>query len=480
MKKLRITIAIIVSVLILLVAIGLTLLWRYAYQDVVPDGVKAGAILLGGMQIDQSIDLLSNYEQELLARQITVTASEVAKDSKSWIADELGYRAQFAGAKETLLKLREGSVWDRIRFRYEFPKSFALTQQWDRQTLDHALRKQWSWIEKNEPQNATRTITNNDEVQYEAHIDAYRLNIPELIQKVNDWLIVRDENIGRQLTNRETVFRAELPIKLVQPDITLTKLKNEGIDRKIMSFSTSFTTSAEGRAHNISVTAQTLHDSYLKPGETFSYSKLIAKTEKNHTYKEAPVILNGRLVPGIGGGICQVSSTLYQAVLRSGLEIVERRNHSLPVAYLPVGLDATYATDAIDFKFSNNTGKTLLIRTEVKDRHLTIKLFGTKPANEHYEIEAITLETILPKSQQIVNPQLPVGKSVVAETGKSGYIVETYRSLIRDGVTVSRERVSKDTYKAQPTIIEVGPNSLKATPPPATQTPVDDLVEDGV
>ncbi|MDF2836991.1 MAG: VanW family protein, partial [Paenibacillus sp.] len=205
----------------------------------------------------------------------------------------------------------------------------------------------------------------------------------------------------------------------------------------------------------------------------------IEMAEKEHEYKEAPVILNGRLVPGIGGGICQVSSTLYQAILRAGLAIVERRNHSLPVAYLPVGQDATYATDAIDFKFRNSTGKHLIIRTVAENRKLTVKLFGTMPENISYDIESVTLKTVEPSAQQVVNPKLAVGEQRVVETGKPGYVVETFRTLVEDGVAVSRERVSRDTYRAQPTVIEVGPSSPGATPSPNTPDP-DAIVEDGL
>ncbi|WP_263575700.1 G5 domain-containing protein [Paenibacillus vietnamensis] len=103
------------------------------------------------------------------------------------------------------------------------------------------------------------------------------------------------------------------------------------------------------------------------------------------------------------------------------------------------------------------------------------------PQNESYEIESVTLDTIEPGTQQAVNRALPVGKSVVVQEGKQGYVVETFRVLKRDGVEVSRERVSKDTYRAQPTIIEVGPSSLDATPvPSATPAPDETIIEDGV
>lgn len=481
MGKLKIFVIALVSVLVLAAGAGLLLLWKYADQDVVPQGVMAGKIAIGGMLIDDAVALLDQYEDALIKRNITIEANQMAKDSKQWSVAELGYKAEFAGAREALLELRNGDIWTRAKYRYHFQKSFPLSQSWDRASFESAVRQQWSWIENNESQNAEREITEDDEVRYTPHTDAYRLDLIELVEQVNNWAVLETSEVGEEWTDEKRSFAAELPITVIHPDVTLEMLEEEGIDRRIMTFTTDFATSPEGRAHNVTITAEELHDWYLKPGEVFSYSELIAKVEKDHEYREAPVILNGRLVPGIGGGICQVSSTLYQAVLRAGLEIVERRNHSLPVAYLPLGHDATYATDAIDFKFRNSTGKALLIRTEVKDRKVTVKLFGTMPENIRYDIESLTLKTVEPGVQQAVNPALPVGKTVVVEQGKAGYVVETYRTLVRDGEVVSRERVSKDTYRAQPTLIEVGPSSPNATPQPqTTPSPGDEVVEDGV
>ncbi|MCR2806696.1 VanW family protein [Paenibacillus soyae] len=481
MRKLKIAGISLAGLVLLLAAAGLIAVWKYAEQDVVPKGVMAGNLSIGGMGIDEAIALLNQYEEALQARSITVQANQAANDSRTWGMEELGYKAEFAGAREALLKLRQGNIWDRAKYRYTFNGDFELSQTWDRDAFESAVRKQWSWIEQNESKDATRTITEDDEVIYTPHTDAYRLNLEELVTKAGSWAIVTGDLNLADIQGNLRVFSAELPVQVVHPAITLEQLKEEGLDRLIMSFTTDFATSAEGRAYNVSVTAEELNDWLLKPGEIFSYADLIAKVEKEHEYREASVILNGKFVTGIGGGICQVSSTLYQTVLRAGLEIVERRNHSLPVAYLPLGHDATYATDAIDFKFRNSTGKSLLIRTEVRDRKVTIKLFGTMPENESYEIESKTLDTIQAGTQQVVNRALPVGKSVVVQEGKPGYVVETFRVLKRDGKEVSRERVSKDTYRAQPTIIEVGPASLDATPSPsATPSPGEGIVEDGV
>ncbi|MGM0884168.1 MAG: VanW family protein [Bacillota bacterium] len=475
-KRIHIGIIVIFS-LLLAAAVGWGFVWNYALQKTVPEGVVAGGIPIGGMLIGDAIARLETYEKSLLQRTITIQANTAADDSKQWTVSGLGYKAEFADARSALQKLSEGDIWDRAVYRYQFQKTYVLTQSWNRDAFDAAVRKQWSWIEKSETKNASRTITDDDKVVYEPHVDAYRLDLGKLIDEVDEWVVLEKEQIGNPV---EQAFEAELPVALIHPEITLEKLKNEGVERKIIEFTTDFQTSAEGRAYNVTVTAKALNDWVLAPDEVFDYGKLIARAEDLYDYREAPVILNGKLVPGIGGGICQVSSTLYNAVLRSGLEIVERRNHSLPVAYLPIGQDATYAGGAINFRFKNTTGKHMVIRTEVKDRKLTVKLFGTMNANERYDIESFTVKTIEPTVQEKINTKLSPWQKVTVEKGKQGYVVETYRTHIRDGEVVSREKVSRDTYKAQPTIVEIGPGSgVEPTPTPAP-TPVEPLLEDGV
>lgn len=470
---------IVISSLVLIAAVGWGFLWNYAQQETVPDGVEAGGIPIGGMKINEALKQLEGIEKSLLQRTIIVHASAGEKDSKQWTVSDFGYKASFSEARDALIKLNKGDTWQRANYRYYFQKSFPFTQSWNREAFDAALRKQWSWIEKSETKNASFTITDKDEVIYEPHMDAYRLDTGKLVDEADKWVILKESELGKSV---DASLEADLPIRIIQPEVTLEQLKDQGIDRKIMEFSTDFLTSAEGRAYNVTVTAEALNDWQLAPNEIFDYGKLIARAEELYDYREAPVILNGKLVPGIGGGICQVSSTLYNAVLRAGLEIVERRNHSLPVAYLPIGQDATYAGGAINFRFKNTTGKNMIIRTVVKDRKLTIKLFGTMNKNERYDIESVTLKTIEPTVQETLNASLSPGQRVTSQHGKEGFVVETYRTLVRDGEMISRDRISRDTYKAQPTIIEVGPMKGESTSPSSTPTPpaTEPLLEDGV
>ncbi len=184
------------------------------------------------------------------------------------------------------------------------------------------------------------------------------------------------------------------------------------------------------------------------------------------------------LHPGIGGGICQVSTTLYNAVLRAGLEIVERRNHSVPINYAPLGQDATFASGYINFRFKNTTGHHLLIRTSSENGVLTVKLFGTMDKNVSYDIRSTTVKTIPPSAKYVRNPSLPKGTVTLLQQGKTGYVVETYRYKKAGGKVVDKELISRDTYKAQPALY--GSNSGETPPAKSGKSGGPQMIEDGV
>jgi vancomycin resistance protein YoaR len=146
-----------------------------------------------------------------------------------------------------------------------------------------------------------------------------------------------------------------LPVKAINPKITVDNLTNAGIHEMLSSYTTVFKNEDANRTDNIKLAALKTNGTLLYPGSIFSFNEIVGPREKECGFKEALEIVDGEFVPGIGGGICQVSSTLYNAVLLANLDIVERSNHSRPLSYVPLGQDATVAYDALDFKFSNNT-----------------------------------------------------------------------------------------------------------------------------
>ncbi|MDT2192592.1 VanW family protein [Paenibacillus larvae] len=291
-------------------------------------------------------------------------------------------------------------------------------------------------------------VTPDDLIRYEEGKSVPRIQMDILYEEIRNQLPA----LGG-LSAEQKPIHIRLPVYDKQPETTIATLKNQGIERKIMEYSTTFNDQAEGRLHNVRSTASVLNEQLLKPGEVFDYAKMIELAEKQYGFKEAPVIVNGKLVPGVGGGICQVSTTLYNAILRTGLEVVERRNHSLPISYAPLGQDATFSSGHINFKFRNNTGSHLLIITQTSTNGLTVKLFGKIPPNISYDIISKTVETLPPTIKYVHNPALKDGQQKTIQSGRPGYIVETYRYKKQDGKVIATEKISRDRYSPQPTII---------------------------
>ncbi|MCQ6563589.1 VanW family protein [Paenibacillus mendelii] len=478
-------------------SVGWGLLWVYAHRDTVPDGtIAAGdgggkhaaaggeyrltsstSIPLGGVTVDAALQELNQRSDSLRGLSLTLEANGTKVQNKTWTLEQLGLRIDMKNARDMIAGLKVGRLWDKANYRLRFPKQLTVSITWDYRIFEKTVRSEWGYLDASEPVNAVRKITSEDKVIYQPHQDAYRLDTKALFANVVQAVKAElDDGWGMNAKP----LSLPIAISVVRPNVTLERLKAEGIERMIISFTTDFKASGAGRVHNVTVTANTLQDWVLAPGEVFDYRKVIEATRVKYGFREAPVILNGELVPGIGGGICQVSSTLYNAALLIGLDMTERRNHSLPVSYLPKGQDATFAEGAINFKFKNTTGKHLIIRTEVKDRKLTVKLFGTLPKDVRYAIDSKTVKVINPPVKLVASAAVQPGGRLLMDAGKAGYVVETYRTMYRDGKVASRKRISRDTYKAQPVVYGVAPENSgpgAGLEGPQTQK---QLIEDGV
>ncbi|MBO7747259.1 VanW family protein [Paenibacillus sp. MWE-103] len=475
---------------LLLFSAGWGGVWVYASQHSVPKPLAVtiggagpakgstalasdAAVRLGGLDLAAAKQKLLERKTALSQLKLTVDGGTAGAKKTTWTLAELGLSVDTKAAEAALATLETGGVWTRAKARWQFPDRLSVGVSWNQAAFEKRIRSQWGYLDAGEPVNAKRTITADDRVVYTAHKDAYVLDADAMFKTA---VRTVEQALAQGWDGTLAPLSLSVKLKVVHPAVTLDRLKAQGVERRIASFSTDFKTSGAGRAYNVDVTARTLNDWVLAPGEVFDYSKVVAATNEKYGYRAAPVILNGEFVDGVGGGICQVSSTLYNAVLRAGLELVERRNHSLPVAYLPMGRDATFAEGAINFRFKNTTGKTIVIRTEAEGRHLTVKLFGTMPQNVRYTISSKTVGTIAPAVKEVPRPSLHPGSRQLLASGKSGYVVETYRSKLVNGKVVATSRVSRDTYKAQPSVYAVAPEQVH----PDGHSGEKPLLEDGV
>jgi vancomycin resistance protein YoaR len=206
----------------------------------------------------------------------------------------------------------------------------------------------------------------------------------------------------------------------------------------------------------------------LNPGDIFSFNQEVGQRSRERGYREAGAFVNGRLVDQVGGGICQTASTIYDAVLRTNLEVIERRPHGMTVSYLPLGHDATIVWGQIDFRFQNNTEFPIRIEVVVNADVLTVKLVGTKLDDTYIMTDFVILSStqfqIITQEDTTVLP----GQTIIYSVGSTGYVVEVYKNLF-DGedTLLHRWSIGRDTYRVQDRIVLVPPAAQTA---PESQT----------
>ncbi|MEF2968125.1 VanW family protein [Paenibacillus sp. M1] len=486
-------------------------LWLYASRDTVPTGTSVGGIGLGGLEARQALELLDKTISAMERSEIRLTAPDYALSSANGGAAEVGLTWKQAGVswdapafRTELMSLSAGSLWERAWARKNFAKSWELQTAFNPAVLKQTLSPAWEKQHFGTPVNAVRTIGEDDGIRYLPGRPALRIDWDALTVRVQAAIpgaavpgggadgpggaaaghgrAAGAGGAGQGSGAAWPAVAVELPLTQVQPGVTVETLKREGIVRKIAEYSTGLQTSGAGRLHNVEAAARSIDGLVLAPGGVFDYAKAVAAAERDYGFREAPVIFGGKLVPGVGGGICQVSSTLYNAALLAGLEMVERRNHTLPVSYVPLGRDATFAEGYINFRFKNTSEHHLLISARVRDGRLTVKLFGGTPESVTYRIESRTVEILPAPDKFVVSPGLPEGSREVVLAGKPGYVVETYRTKYAGGSPAGTALLSRDTYPAQPNVIAVsgGSGDGAANPRPPSAKPSPPILEDGI
>ena len=238
----------------------------------------------------------------------------------------------------------------------------------------------------------------------------------------------------------------------VEPQVipaSVTKAELANSFGRISSFTTE-TTSSANRNTNIRLSAEAINNRTVKPGDTFSFNQATGQRTAEKGYKPAAAIAGGETFDEIGGGVCQTSSTLFNAVARANLKIVDRKPHAWPSNYVEKGEDATVDWPNLDFKFKNNTDWPIYILSWYKDRKVTVEIYG-KLLEDGMSIDLVSETTYVKEppreSLYVYNPDLPMGKEEVTVKARTGYTVETYKVWYQNGKEVGRERLHTSQYK---------------------------------
>ena len=370
-------------------------------SDIVNNNFKTIEAMFKG----NNIELIPTYSEELFekkSQEISLELPDLATDSSYVISDN----------KLIIKNSKDGIKINKDKFKQDVIAAFGSTQK----EIELPVEK------------AERNVIDIDAIHneiYKEPVNAYFTTEPYQIFKEEDGLdfAISIEQAKQMLLEDKPEYEIEL--KTLKPQITIANLGNEAFPDVLGTFTTNYGTADVSRNTNIAVAARSINSAVVMPGEVFSYNDLIGECSTRTGYKTSTIYLNGQLSTGVGGGICQVSTTLYNAVLRANLEIVQRRNHSLGVTYVPAGQDAMVNIGTSDFKFKNNREYPIKVVAYVGTGSVTCQIHGLKQPTE-YEVKL---------------------ESRTIENTETRYKVETFKVLYLNGQVVSRTWLSTDTYK---------------------------------
>ncbi len=262
---------------------------------------------------------------------------------------------------------------------------------------------------------------------------------------------------------------AQLPVQEAPAKLSTAAARAMHISGIVSTYTTVFG-GVPNRIHNVELVSHLVDNKLIAPGATFSFNKTTGERNASKGFLVAPVIVNGELTTGLGGGVCQVSTTVFNAAFEAGLKITERTNHALYISHYPQGRDATVNYPDVDLQFVNDTGSWMLLRTFVSSSSLTVSLFGT-PVHRKVTSTVTPLVTHgVPPVKKTIDPTLKPGEKVVDDPGSSALST----SVTRDVYTAAGKLLYHDTwyssYRATPKLVRIGPAKKKPKKPPATTT----------
>ncbi len=418
--------------------------------DTIPEGIYIGSVAVGGMTVDEAEEEIADYVQEISQQTITLTANE---NSLEAALEELGFEED---AESTLQDALQYGKTGNLISRYK--------EQKDLEVEDRVLP----------------LMLTADEGRITEFLEA---NVSELNQEAVDYgltrengefVIVEGQN-GLEVDVAESAAviadyfsdgwqedaEIEMIVTVTEPQGTEEELQK--VQDVLGTYSTNYSSSASGRKTNVANGAEKINGSVVYPGETFSVYETVSPFSEENGYALAGSYENGTTVETYGGGICQVSTTLYNAVIRAELEIAERYGHSMIVSYVDPSADAAIAGTYKDLKFVNNTDAPIYIEGAADGSTIRFTVYGeeTRPSNREVTFESETTGTTEATVQYRAS-SAAIGSISKVQSSHTGYTARLWKIVTVDGVEESREIFNNTTYQMSPTIYEVGTASSSA------------------
>lgn len=467
MKKGTGMLAAVCAALGVLAGMALPLRAEAAENDTIYPGVYLENVDVSGMTAEEAKAAATQYVEGLKSATVRLKAVDgqeftmtVGEAGVSWTNPEVVEEACALG--------REGNIVQRykaIRDLEHENQVFPIELSYDRAALKKLI------AERSEPFNRecveATLIRDGDSFQIQEGQAGLVVNADASAGLVADYL--SEEWAGGDC-------EIDLDVEVDEPKASREDL--EQVKDVLGTYTTSYSSSNSSRSANVANGCSLINGTTLMPGEEFSLYETVSPFSEENGYYMAGAYLNGMVVDSLGGGICQVSTTLYNAVLRSELEVTERHNHSMIVTYVEPSADAAISeSSGKDFRFVNNTGYPIYIEGKTENKHITFNVYGVETRAPGHEVsyESKVLERIDPPADTIIaSPSQPIG-FIDVQSAHIGYKAELWKIVKENGVEVSREQVNSSSYKMVPRTATVG----TATADPAAKGAIDAAIATG-
>lgn len=457
------------AVLLLALLCSISLQVQAAGEETLKEGVLIQGMDLSGMNREEAAGAVEQYVEETL-RPVTITLLTSNNKEVQVTAGDLGIAWSNPEILDEALAIgTEGNVIARYKVLKDLqhePVNYELTFSFDINAINDILANQCSQYDQ-QAINASLKRENGVFTVIEGQT-GYLLDVETSIDTIYNYMT--------QEWDLQPCTIA-LDVAVDQPRGSAEELSR--VRDVIGSYTTSFSTSGSSRSANVTNGCRLIDGTTLYPGEEFSTYEAVAPFTERNGYYMAGSYLNGKVVDSLGGGICQVSTTLYNAVLRAELEVTERYNHSMIVTYVDPSADAAIAeSSGKDFKFVNNLDVPIYIEGIIEGKKITFNIYGeeTRSSDRQVTYESKVLEVINPPGELLyANASQPIGYLVRSDSAHIGYKAQLWKVVTENGVEVERTQVNSSSYKMVPASYQVG----VATANPDAYTAIIDAINSG-
>ena len=421
-------------------------------DNTIVKGVFIDEVDVSGMTKEQAEAAVKDFVHQLQNKGVAIM---VGSDIVYTTMGDIGYQMEENDSIQTALALgKSGNLIKRYKDMKDIEQGsivYPLTFIYDKTKIKELVEKDVSAYNK-APVNATISRKNGKFI-YGDHVVGKKVDVDATVAAVSTAI----DTWNRQDLAVDAVIEDDMPI--------YTKDIVEQCNKVLGTYTTHYADSAEGRAANLANGARLINNAVLYPGDVFSAYEYLTPFTESNGYYVAGAYLQGRVIDSVGGGACQVTTTLYNAILQAELEVVERQAHSMTISYVDLSRDAAIAGTYKDLKFKNNTDVPILIEATTKGRSITFKVWGNETRDtENREIEFVTVvlkETPAPADVITEDPTKPETYRKVTQSAHTGYRAELYKVVKENGVEVSRTLVNKSSYAAAPKYVTVGTKKVE-------------------